>query len=113
MDNEQLSEQELAILRDFERARHLADLIKHPGWRVYLDLRDLRISQIKEQFMRARVDKDALWAMQIRLDGIISFSEAWHETVMNSVETLEPESVQRIIDGLNPNPADLDGDLVR
>ena len=107
-----LSERELDIIRDFERARHLSDLIRHPGWAVYLDLRNHRINQIKEQFMRAKVDKDTLWAMQVRLSGIQEFAEAWHEGVINAVESLEPESVQRILDGVTVNPADLDGDLV-
>jgi hypothetical protein len=108
----QLSEQELAILRDFERARHLKDLLLSPGWKIYLEIRDLRISQLKEQFMRAKkVDRDALWAMQVRLDGILDFAEIWHEGIKNAVECLEPEAMQRIISGLKTNPADLDGDL--
>jgi hypothetical protein len=109
-DND-LSEKELAILREFERARHLADLVRHPGWHVYMELRDLRIQQIKDQFMRAKVDKDTLWAMQVRLDGIVSFAEAWHDGIITAVETLEPESVQRILDNIKTDPADLDGDL--
>jgi hypothetical protein len=112
MSDVQLSETELSIIREFEKARHLADLVRHPGWAVYLDLRNHRINQIKEQFMRGKYDKDTLWAMQVRLSGIQEFAEAWHEGVVNAVESLEPESVQRILDGVTVNPADLDGDLV-
>jgi hypothetical protein len=58
------------------------------------------------------MEKDALWAAQIRLSGIVSFAETWHEGIMNAVETLEPESVQRILENVQPNPADTDGDYV-
>lgn len=107
-----LSEHELEVLKQFSNARHLKDMMNSEGWRVYIELRDHRLAQLKEQFMRAKkVDKEALWAMQCRLDGILDFAEIWHEGIRNAVECLEPEAMQRIIDGVVTNPADLDGDV--
>jgi hypothetical protein len=105
------SEHEQEIIKNFENARHLLDLKHHPGWKVFLDLKDLRLQQATEQFLTAKLDKDALWASQIRLHGIRDFIGALLEGIDNAVECLDPEAMKMILQATVPNPADLDGDL--
>ena len=106
------SERELEIIKNFENARHLQDLLHHPGWRVFLQLKDKRMEQVKEQFMLMDgVNKEALLAAQIRLKGIMEFIGALLEGIENAVECLDPEAMKQILQTTVINPADLDGEL--
>ena len=110
-EKQQLNQQDRSILEDFTKARHLQDLILHPGWKVFLELKDIRLEQAKHQYMTASVDRDALWAMQVRLKGIMQFMDALLEGINNAVETLNPDVMKMILQKAVIDPADMDGDL--
>lgn len=60
-----LTEQEQQILRDFERGRLLADVIRSAGWEVLLDLMEKRVQQAEFQLINYNgSDKDLLLVLQ-------------------------------------------------
>ena len=107
----EFSEKELEILQNFENARHLRDTCSTPGWGIFLKIKEQRLEQIKRQFMMAKVDKESLWAMQVRLNGIVEFLDVLLEGVANAIECLDPDAMKGIIAGARIERADLDGEI--
>jgi len=99
------------IAAAFEEARHLEVMSQVPGWKIFQKRCESRIEQIKTQFMTTAMDKDALWAAQVRLKGIIEFYAGIIDDVKRSVETLEPEVMTRILASEQLDPLELDGEL--
>jgi hypothetical protein len=108
----EFSEQEKEILRQLDTARKLRDMVHTEGWEVFKEIVAKRLDQTTQQFLNAEnLNKDALWAMQIRLKGIREFLDVLMDGVRSSIETLEPETLSRILTMNTVNAAELDGEL--
>lgn len=106
--NERLSEHDLEVLHNLEAARHFQDMMRSEGWKLFLELKDKRVEQVKKQFFSTDMDKDALWASQIRLKGIEEFMDALVEGMNNAVECLNPQVLGKL---LRINRADYEGEI--
>lgn len=111
MTKRHLSEHEIEILSQFENTALLRDLAHTPGWMTYKNLAQARLDSLKEQHMTTAMDRDSTWASQIRLKGIIEFQKAMEELVDKSPDLLEPEAIRRLVESVNINPDELEGEL--
>jgi hypothetical protein len=91
------SEHEVEIIKNLEVAKHFQDMILSPGWKLFLELKEKRLQQVRDQLFDATVTKDTLWDMQLRLKGVTDFLDVLFEGVNNSVEALDPQLLRQIL----------------
>ena len=106
-----LNNHEFEVLKEIETASHLRDMVRSRGWEIFLELKDTRIRQIEDQVLRSRLDKEALWVTQVRCQGITEFMNALIEGIMNAVETLDPQVLERMLRTTLRDPAEFEGEL--
>src|SRR5277367_1152120 len=105
------SQQEREIIQAIENAGYWRDMVNSRGWELFLQLKDKRIEQIKNQFFMTRMDKETTFVTQVRLVGIIEFVNALIEGINSAVESLDPEVLKRLLNSVVIDKAALDGDM--
>lgn len=104
--------EQLAILREVDKALSLKEMTLTPGWMIFKNIVDKRLAQVTEQHLNLRGDKETYWASGVRLDGIRDFVRTLWEGIDVALETLtEGQQIVKALEAASVNPADLDGDL--
>ncbi len=104
---------ELEILENFDKARHVQQMMQMEGWKIFLRLKDERIKELERQFWAAapRMDRDATWIAAMRKEAIVSFLNLWIAEIQEKIECLDPVAMQAIIDNATLAAVDLDGEV--
>lgn len=102
------SQHEMEIIKNVENARHYQDMMLSEGWKLFIDLKNDRIEKLKDQLIKSATDKETLWLMQIRLNGIIEFMNVLIEGMESAVECLNPQVLAEI---LKVSAADYEGEF--
>jgi hypothetical protein len=104
--------EQLAILREVDKALALKEMTLTPGWGIFKNIVDKRLAQITDQHLSSRLDKEAYWASGVRLEGIREFIRSLWEGIDVALETLtDGPKIVKALEAAIVNPADLDGDL--
>jgi hypothetical protein len=87
MPDRKLNEQEIAILKEYERSRRLRELTGCAGWQDLLQLMAVRVGQAQKQLIEAKyADKEVIWAFQRRAHDYNEFAQLIRNDVESAVE---------------------------
>lgn len=104
-----LSPEEREFIQQVVNARLLKEMMSLDGWPIFQSIGDGMLERVKNQFLDSEgLSRDALWASQIRLQGIREFWRILKEEIRQRVDMLhQPLSIP---DG-RLDQSELDGEL--